>query len=222
MIKKLPNVSVIVAAYNQERFIGRCLRSLLHQTLPNDDYEVIVIDDGSTDKTGYALDLFYSGIRTITNHSNIGLAASLNRGIAAAKGRFIVRVDADDYVNENFLNFLSYFLEHNPSMSAVACDYWLFNDEEVWLERGNCDEHPIGCGVMFYRKHLFEIGLYDEDFRSHEDRELRIRYEKKYSIYRLPLPLYRYRRHDKNMTSDEEVMSIYYQKLIKKHGLSIT
>ena len=53
-----PKVSVIVAVYNQERFIGRCLRSLLHQSMPHTDYEIIVVNDGSTDRTDYALSLF--------------------------------------------------------------------------------------------------------------------------------------------------------------------
>ena len=48
-------ISVIVATYNQEKFIGRCLRSLLHQTLPHSDYEIVVINDGSSDKTGFAV-----------------------------------------------------------------------------------------------------------------------------------------------------------------------
>ena len=61
MNSKEPLVSVIVAAYNQEKFIGRCLRSLLDQTLPKDSYEIIVVNDGSTDRTSYALDLFLRG-----------------------------------------------------------------------------------------------------------------------------------------------------------------
>ena len=99
-------VSVIVAVYNQERYIGRCLRSLLHQTLPHDAYEVIVVNDGSTDKTGYALDIFSdpadSVIRVITNKVNLGLPASINRGIKAARAPYIVRVDSDDFVNPEF------------------------------------------------------------------------------------------------------------------------
>ena len=83
-----PKISVIVAAYNQEQFIGRCLRSLLHQTLPHDDYEIIVVDDGSTDKTPYALELFYdpfeSVVKVLTNKKNLGLPASLNRAIQKA------------------------------------------------------------------------------------------------------------------------------------------
>ena len=58
MKESKPKISVIVATYNQEKFIGRCLRSLLHQTLPHTDYEIVVINDGSSDKTGFALELF--------------------------------------------------------------------------------------------------------------------------------------------------------------------
>ena len=58
MKESKPKISVIVATYNQEKFIGRCLRSLLHQTLPHTDYEIVVINDGSSDKTGFALNYF--------------------------------------------------------------------------------------------------------------------------------------------------------------------
>ena len=105
-----PKISVIVAAYNQEQFIGRCLRSLLHQTLPHDDYEIIVVDDGSTDNTSYALELFCdpfeSVVKVLTNKKNLGLPASLNRAIRKASAPFIVRVDSDDYVNSEFLKIL--------------------------------------------------------------------------------------------------------------------
>ena len=75
MIHQKPLVSIIVSAYNQERFIGRCLRSLLHQTIPHNNYEIIVVNDGSTDKTAYALELFCdpknSVIRVINNEKNL-------------------------------------------------------------------------------------------------------------------------------------------------------
>lgn len=215
-------VSVIVAAFNQQRHIGRCLRSLLHQKIDHREYEIIVIDDGSTDLTPYALELFTdpseSTIRTLRNDSNLGLPASLNRGIKAARAPYIVRVDSDDYVNENFLLFLYAFLEQNAHMDAIACDYWLFNDDEQWLERRSCLEDPIACGVMFRKEQLIDIGLYDESFRFHEERELRIRFEKKYKVHRLELPLYRYRRHAGNITSNREEMERYRQHLIEKHG----
>ena len=100
-------VSVIVAVYNQERFIGRCLRSLMHQTILHNSYEIIVVNDGSVDKTAYALELFCdpskSLVRVITNETNLGLPTSLNKGILAARAPYIVRVDSDDFVNTNFI-----------------------------------------------------------------------------------------------------------------------
>jgi glycosyltransferase involved in cell wall biosynthesis len=218
-----PDVSVIVAAYNQERFIGRCLRSLLHQTLPLAQYEVIVIDDGSHDRTPYALQQFYvpgseETIKILTNETNLGLPAALNRGIAAAAGCYVIRVDSDDYVNANFLHMLHFYLEQNADVDAVACDYLLVDDEENVLDRRNCLEHPIACGVMFRKADLEEIGMYDETFRCHEDRELRVRFEQNHSVERLPLPLYRYRRHDANLTNDDAEMQRHLEMLRKKHG----
>ena len=88
-----PLISVIVAAYNQERFIGRCLRSLLNQTMPHQNYEIIVIDDGSNDRTQYALELFCdpfdSIIKVIKNDTNQGLPAAINQGIRMSKSPYV-------------------------------------------------------------------------------------------------------------------------------------
>lgn len=216
-----PLVSVIVAAYNQEKYIGRCLRSLLHQTIPLESYEIIVVNDGSTDRTPYALELFHDAIRTITNGSNLGLPASVNLGIMAARADYIVRVDSDDYVNQNFLNFLQFYLDQNPCADAVACDYLLVSDSEEVLDRVNCMVGPIACGIMFRKYQLIDIGMYDENFRRHEDKDLRIRFEKKYSISRLELPLYRYRRHNSNITNDVFEMEKHHQDLLYKHGVDL-
>lgn len=213
-----PRASVIVAAYNQERFIGRCLRSLLRQTIEPEEYEIIVVDDGSTDRTPYALELFHDAVRTIRLPENRGLPTALNRGIEAARAPYVVRVDADDYVNMNFLLFLEEFLNQNEYMDAVACDYLLVDDKENVLERVNCMERPIACGIMFRTTDLHDIGIYDEDFLVHEERELRIRFEKSRKIHRVELPLYRYRRHETNITNNTEVMTHHYQNLLKKHG----
>ena len=213
---KTPLVSVIIPVYNQEKWIGRCLRSLINQTMKREDYELIVVDDGSVDRSGYAFDLFNDEIELIKLSQNKGLPAALNRGIRSSKGKYIVRVDSDDFVNENFIFLLYEFLENNKYMDAVACDYFLVNDEEEVIKRENCMVNPIGCGIMFESIHLFEIGLYDEDFQLNEERELRVRFEKKYKIYRLELPLYRYRRHENNITNDHEKLKLHDQKLQKK------
>lgn len=216
---KKPKVSVIVATHNQERFIGRCLRSLLNQSIPHDEYEIIVIDDGSNDRTPFALELFHDAICILTNPNNIGLAASLNIGINASRSEYIVRVDSDDYVNKNFLNFLYVYLDWNKDVDAVACDYILINDSDEWLQRLDCSEHPIACGVMFRKTCLQDIGLYDETFRCHEDQDLRIRFEKKFKIDKIKLPLYRYRRHLTNLTNNSQMMETYQLMIDLKHGL---
>ena len=101
-MKKRATVSVIVPVYNQEKYIGRCLRSLLAQDFPKNEYEIIVINDGSTDRTSYGLELFKNDIVLINNKKNKGLPYSLNQGIRKSKSKFIVRVDSDDYVNVNY------------------------------------------------------------------------------------------------------------------------
>lgn len=215
---KVPTVSVLVPVHNQEKYIGRCLRSLLAQNVLRDAFEIVVIDDGSHDRTPYALELFRDEITLVRNEANMGLPASLNRGIHAASAPFVVRVDSDDYVNANFLSVLSLFLANNHYMDAVACDYLLVDDRENVLERKSCLDEPIACGIMFRTEQLIDVGLYDESFLLHEERDLRLRFLQKYSIHRIELPLYRYRRHEANITNNAEAMDLYMGKLIKKHG----
>ena len=216
---KTPSISVIIPTYNQERWIGRCLRSLLNQTMKRDAYELIVVDDGSKDRTDFALELFNDEITLIKSSDNKGLPSALNLGIRSSKAKYIVRVDSDDFVNENFLFLLYEFMEHNKYMDAVACDYVLVNNNEETIDRKNCMEDPIGCGIIFQTSQLFEIGLYDEEFKLHEERDLRHRFEKKYKIHRLELPLYRYRRHENNITNDQENLDQHEQKLKTKHRI---
>jgi glycosyltransferase involved in cell wall biosynthesis len=212
-----PQISVIIPAHNAERFIGRAIRSVLNQTIPSSESEVIVVNDGSTDRTAFALGLFKDEIYILHNENRLGLPASLNRAIRSARGKFVVRVDADDYVRSDYLFLLQRFLEDNTYMDAVACDYLVVDDSENIVERCNCLENPIGCGVMFRIDHLIDIGLYDDDFLMHEDRDLRARFLKKYEIHRVELPLYRYRRHEGNMTNDRVAWADYERRLRGKH-----
>lgn len=212
-----PQVSVVVTAYNEEKYVGRCLRSLLNQSFSSDQYEVIVVDDCSTDRTSYALSQFYGAVKVLTNDENLGLPASVNRGLRAAQGEFAIRVDADDFVNVNFLQFLHYYLDNNEHTDAVACDYLRVNDDEDILSRENCFERPIACGIMFRISDMLSVGLYDEHFQLREEEEFRIRFEKKFTISRLDLPLYRYRQHDGNMTRNADEMDRYSKMLDAKY-----
>lgn len=194
-----PRVSVIVPVFNREELIGRCLRSLLTQTMPAEGYEIIVVDDGSSDRSRFSVELFIakqdSLVRLISHDSNQGLPAALNTGIRRARGDMIVRVDSDDFVSNHFLLSLFLFLDLNPAFAAVECDYEVVDDAEHVVRRVVSTEEPIGCGIMFRTDLITEVGLYDESILIHEEREFRTRFEANHRIEHLPLPLYRYRRH---------------------------
>jgi glycosyltransferase involved in cell wall biosynthesis len=217
---KSPVVTIVIAAHNEEKFIGRCIRSVLSQNFPRSLFKIMVINDDSSDRTSYALELFKEDLKIINNSKNIGLPASLNKAIHCIKTPYFVRVDADDFVSSNFILFLYNFINQNHYMDAVACDYNLINDKEDIISRVNCMEIPIACGIMFKTDQIVKIGLYDENFLLHEDKDLRIRFMREYSIHRLELPLYRYRQHDNNITNNKESMNFHMSQLTIKHKLS--
>lgn len=199
------DISVIIPVYNREKYIGRALRSILNQSIDKSRYEIIVIDDASTDNSEKIIKKYSKEITLISNKKNLGLPASLNKGINNAKGRFIIRIDSDDYVHKDFLKIPYLFLTLNSDFDAVSLDYYKVDDRENIISKNNCITDPIGCGIMFRHENLVEIGLYDEKQLLHEEKELRLRFEKKYSIKRIQLPLYRYRMHDSNMSEDIEL-----------------
>ena len=92
---RVPTVSVLVPVYNQERFIGRCLRSLLSQNYPREEFDIVVIDDGSTDRTPYALELFKDEIILVRNDQNLGLPTSLSNTVRRGRGVREWRAEAE-------------------------------------------------------------------------------------------------------------------------------
>jgi glycosyltransferase involved in cell wall biosynthesis len=208
-----------MAAHNEERFIERALRSCVNQSSPPDAFRVVVVDDGSTDATRRIAESFGGNVDVISNGSQLGLPASLNRGLKHTHTRFVVRVDADDYVHQDFIRILALHLDLNPHMDAVACDYFTVDAHEEHLEHVNCLERPIGCGVMFRKDLLVELGLYDESFLMAEDLDLRLRFERRWNISRVELPLYRYRLHGENMTTDVEAHRVHQNRARKKNGV---
>ena len=93
--------AVIVPTYNRAKYLDRCLRSLLTQKNYK-NYEVICINDGSTDETSKVLEQYSNQVNILINERNMGLPFSLNKGIRFSKSQFIVRVDSDDFVSNNF------------------------------------------------------------------------------------------------------------------------
>ncbi len=209
-------ISVIIPVHNEEKYLARCLRSILNQTLKKEDYEVLIIDDASNDKTYEILKQFKEEIIIKKNSEKKGLPYSLNKGIKSSLSQYIVRLDGDDYVNRQFLEILLLFTNSSQKYQAFACDYLLVNEEEQIISYEDCFESPIGCGIIFQTSHLYELGLYDETFHLNEEKDLRNRFMKKYNIGHIQMPLYRYRKHLNNMTNDISSMKIYNEKLSKK------
>lgn len=187
-------ISVLIPAYNAEKYLSRCLRSLHHQSLPQTEYEVILVNDGSDDRTSFIAAQFAGWIEYIELPENRGLPFALNHALRAAQGKFVVRVDADDYVNTHFLLFLTQALLTNPNHDAVCCDYLRVDDMENEFARKNAVEEPIGCGIIFDKDDLKSLGGYNHEFKINEEKELIRRFTQSgKTLMRLPLPLYRYR-----------------------------
>ena len=125
--------SIIVTNYNYGQFIDRCLRSCLNQSLNKERYEIIVVDDKSTDNSVERLQDYkdgYPNLKIIYNKKNLGVAASANRGIKLSKGKYFVRVDADDFISSEFLVILGQYINNDKSILGVACDYYLLDHKK--------------------------------------------------------------------------------------------
>ena len=122
-------ISVIVPAYNTEKYISTCIDSLLAQTYIN--YEIIIINDGSTDHTLSILDKYrqHPNIR-IFSQENAGLSAARNRGISVSNGDLICFVDSDDYVAKNYLEKLVAPLLQDSTIDIAVCGY-----QEIYQDR---------------------------------------------------------------------------------------
>lgn len=208
-------VSVIMTAYNTEQYIEEAILSILNQTYSN--FEFIIIDDGSTDKT---LDIIMKYAKederiVVVTRKNRGLAQSLNDGIKIARGDYIARMDSDDVCNkERFMKQVAYMNEH-PDIYMLGCNYYiLYNDSlsescikkyKGSQKRGQAkiDEKNIFLSIsesqkfmhasVMMRKEFFEItGLY-KDLMS-EDIEITFRAAAKgLRIAKLDDELYGYR-----------------------------
>ncbi len=121
-------VSVIVPIYNVEKYLDKCLMSLVNQTL--DEIEIIAINDGSTDSSGEILDRYqkkYSKIRAY-HQNNLGISATRNRGIELSQGEYLAFIDSDDSVSLDFCEVMAEAIEEQQS-DVVACDFYEVNEE---------------------------------------------------------------------------------------------
>ncbi len=211
-------VSIIITCYNREKWIGRAIRSAISQRFMKGDYEVIVVDDGSTDNSRKIINDFGDEIITIFHEKNRGLPTARNTGIRKSRGRFVVHLDSDDYLDDDAAYMLNRHLAYNPELGAVACDYYIVDDLEQHIRRCYADKDPIACGILFRKELLIDIGLYDETMLLCEDEELRERFDAKNEIGFCHVPLYRYTRHDDNLTNNIEEVEKYKTRLKTRNG----
>ena len=202
MVNKIPQVSIIITNYNYGKYLSRCLRSCLSQKYI--DCEVIVVDDVSSDDSDKIIKPFLNDIVYIKNKKNLGVAGSSNVGVENCRGRYFVRVDADDYIQSDMCYMMNYYLEENSNLFGVACDYWMVDNYEEKIERKSSKIDNISCGIMYQKELFMELGGYDETMRHREEENLRKRLGGKYTLGHLEIPFYRYRMHDTNKTKQPE------------------
>lgn len=198
-------ISVILCCFNEEKYIERALRSVLSQKCEV-DYEVIIIDDCSTDSTPRILRHFEDRVRIFTNTKNMGIGYSSQKGVELSQGHYFVRVDGDDYVSEYFVQIL-YMAITEGKHAAVSSDYYIVDEFGSKLFYGSAVTNPIACGVIYNKDLLISIGGYEKALALYEDKDLRRRFTAKYPIINLPIPLYRYRAHKDNSTGKQSVLS---------------
>ena len=211
-----PAVSIILPAYNGEKYIDKAIKSVLDQTWA--DFELIIINDGSTDKTEKIIRSFNdSRIVLINNQQNEGLIFSLNKAIERANGQYVARMDADDICLPGRLASQKEWLDRHDKITAVATTVDLVNDDEVkqgvWeLDRKtvtaaqirkkmpfeNCIAHPTimirTAVVKEFKYRPYQVNI--------EDYDLWLRLlSKGHSIDKIDEPLLLYRIHKESVTN---------------------
>ncbi len=151
-------ISVVIPLYNKEETIERAIQSVLRQSLAAD--EIIVVDDGSTDRSLEKIEQTDCPTLRIVRQSNQGVSAARNRGIAEAKGDFVAFLDADDEWHEDFLATMQRLFDLHPSCNVAASGYYKISADgtktRAVLNHANL---PGGSGVM---NNYFEVAAHSE------------------------------------------------------------
>lgn len=215
--RSLPKVSVVIPAYNQARFMAEAIRSALAQTFC--DYEIIVVDDGSTDDTPQIVKQFGGQVRYLWQE-NQGLAAARNTGIRQARGEYIALLDSDDAWRPNFLQVMTDLAARYPDAAVFYCPVVYMDTsghelpqpgnrqvllpEEIYstLLRAN---FLVPSTILMRRSVIMEAGLFDPAFRRLQDWELWLRLLRdRHTFVGIGEPFVRYRLHSENLSSDPE------------------
>ncbi len=210
--ERAPLVTVYITNHNYGRYVEQAIQSVLRQTLR--DFELIIIDDGSTDNSREIIARYADHAQIVTIfQQNKGLNVTNNIALRAARGRYLMRLDADDYLDENALMVLAGVLERNPDVGLVFPDYFLVDESGAVLEvvrRHDFDQVTLldqpahGACTMIRRESLLEMSGYDESLRCQDGYDLWIRFIQHHRVQNVNLPLFYYRQHPGSLSRSEE------------------
>ena len=200
-----PQISVIMSTYNGDLWLKNSVDSVLNQS--SEEFEFIIINDGSTDTTSSILKSYNDERIIIIDQENIGLAKSLNVGLNLAKGKYIARIDADDICEPNRFEMQKQFLECNQEIALVGSDVIMINDKgncigyykyptshEKLTERLYNFKSVFPHSSIFFRKEIIKAEKgYNEKFIRSQDFDLYLRISKKNKIASINEPLIRLR-----------------------------
>lgn len=210
-----PDVTVLMPVYNGEPFLSEAIDSILGQSLQ--DLELLVIDDGSTDRSGEIIESYAardSRVRLLRNPCNQGLIRTLNQGITECRGRYIARMDADDRCHPQRLKRQRDYLDAHPEVAVLGTQYRLIDERNrVLPQSARLPVDPVavrwrmffGCavahGTIMIRPETYRLlGSYDESFVASEDYELWLRGDGRIKIANLNMVLYDVRSHGTSVT----------------------
>ena len=210
---KKPKITVYITNYNYGKYIKQAIESVLNQSCK--DFELIIIDDGSTDDSKGIIEKYSSHPKVkIIFQQNKGLNVTNNIALRVASGQYIMRLDADDYLDSSALLVMSDSLNKDDNLGLVFPDYFLIDqhDNILNIERRNSfdsevsllDQPAHGACTMIRKKYLQQLGGYDEEYRCQDGYELWIKFISKYKVSNINTPLFYYRQHGSNLTSNEE------------------
>lgn len=212
----LPKVTVYVTSRDYGRFLEECLESVFSQTLQS--WELLIFDDGSTDGTSEIARRYQARdpqrVRLVTHPEPRGLRACANEALDMARGEYIIRLDADDYFDENALLVLATYLDQHPDVGLVYPN-WTYvgengeflgveNRKKVRDEAEVLDLPPHGACTMVRKRALKIIGGYEEKFEAQDGHELWMKLQRRFRMGNVRPALFFYRQHSGSMSRDED------------------
>ena len=215
-------ISAVITAYNSETFVAGAISSVLEQTYPVD--EIVVVDDGSTDRTRMVIESFApQGVRYVYQE-NRGPGAARNTGIQATSGEIIAFLDADDVWLKDKTKRQHAYLSAHPEVALVSGFAWWWDviDDDRFisgevpksiaaLRQDILVHNKIGnpSRVMLRRSALGEVGVFNESIRWGQDWDLWIRVITRYDAAILPEPVIEYRWHEQNLSHTSRWERLY-------------